>query len=339
MTARGISELKCPSCGAPLTEFVTANQLVKCPVCNSTLLISDWKIGDTDDSVVVGTPTRTYTVKDLLAKDDLCNVYRCGFKVEGKEWQGLFRVARDPEDNDLVQNEARMLYYLSTAKDYDDFRPFLPSVLESFTYQDAAASRGRMVNILTMHEHIGSPNELYSLEEVRKVYGSGIHPRDMAWMWRRLLNVLGFVHEAKVIHGAVLPLHILIEPKDHKLALAGWGFSVRDPRGTSDRIRAMSVSYEGWYPGEVTAKATPTPALDLCMAARCMLYLIGADPLGDGTHPGMEPAFQAYFARCVQPNAARRPQDAWTLLGEFDQLIEREWGPREFRVFRLPPKF
>jgi len=334
-----VRDLRCPSCGSSLTEFVKANQVIRCPVCASTLLVSDWIIGDTDDTVVVATPTRAYTVAKLLSRDDLCNVYRCSYKSEGKEWQAMFRVARDPDDNDLVQNEARILYHFQTADDFADFRAFLPSVLESFTYQDASATHGRQVNILSLHEHIGSPAELYSLEEVHRAYGSGIHPKDMAWMWRRLLNILGFVHQSGVIHGAVLPLHVLIEPKDHKLALTGWGYAVRNARQTSEHLKAMSMSFETWYPPEVAARQIPTPALDICMAARCMLYLIGADPLGDGSHPTMEPAFQQHFARCLNPNPARRPQGAWELLAEFDRLLEQEWGPREFRVFRMPAKY
>src|ERR1700694_3011782 len=134
-----ISVLNCPSCGAPLPQNIKADQLVKCPSCGSTLLISDWKIGDTTNSVVVATPTRIYTVKELLAKDDLCNVYRCTYKADGQEWDGLFRIARQSEDNDLVRNEARILYHFQAADDYDDFRAFLPLVVESFIYHDAAA--------------------------------------------------------------------------------------------------------------------------------------------------------------------------------------------------------
>src|SRR6185369_13684460 len=132
--------LKCPTCGYPLPENARANQLLKCSACNATLYISEWKIGETKDAVVVATPTRVYTVTDLLASDDLCVVYRCAFKADGKEWQGMFRLARDAADNDLVANEARILHHFQATPNYRDYRAFLPAVLESFVYQDAASS-------------------------------------------------------------------------------------------------------------------------------------------------------------------------------------------------------
>jgi hypothetical protein len=52
----------------------------------------------------------------------------------------------------------------------------------------------------------------------------------------------------------------------------------------------------------------------------------------------MEPTLQQFFARCLQTDPRRRPQQAWQLLGEFDQLIEALWGPRQFREFRMPSK-
>lgn len=333
-----IDTLQCPSCGYPLPAGARVNQLLKCPACMATMLISDWDITDTNNTVAVETPTRVYTIAELLSKDDVCNAYRCTFTAEGKAWQGMFRIARDAGDNDLVQNEAKMLYHLQSAFDYPDFRPFLPAVLESFLYQDAIAAHARQANILGLHEKVDTPGEFYTLEEVRKYYQNGINPRDMAWMFRRLLNILGFVHECKTIHGAVLPSHVLIEPNEHKLVLAGWCFAVREPETTGNRLTAISTSYEAWYPPEVHAKALPTPGLDILMAARCMLYLVGADPLGDGKYPTIEPALQNFFAQCLQTAPQHRPQQAWKLLGEFDQLIETLWGPRQFREFRMPSK-
>ncbi len=335
-----IKEFKCPNCGRALPETTRANALLKCPACHSTLLISEFTVGDAKDAVAVATPTRVYSVSKLLTKDDICTVYKCAFKADDQEWTGMFRIATDPLDNDLVEQEAKTLYHLQSAHNFDQFRPFLPSVLESFLYSDSTGIPARQVNILTMHAHIASPSELFNLEEVRGYYTGGIHPKDMAWMWRRLLNVLGFVHNSGVIHGAVLPPYVLIEPKDHKLALTGWGFSVRFPKsGTGIPMTAISMPYESWYPPEIKAKQVPTPAADLYLAARTMMYLIGTDPLRDDpSHHTLEPELGKYFARFFHENPVRRPQSAWDALDEFDQLIESIWGPRTFRVFTMPTK-
>ena len=246
-----VKVMNCPSCGNTLPASARPNQLLTCSACNTTLYLSDWEIGKSDGDVAVATPTRVYTISDLLFKDDLCNVYRCVYKADDKQWQGMFRIARDVDDNDLVQNEAKTLYHLHSASDYDEFRPFLPYTLESFVYQDATLSKGRQVNIYGIHEGISAPNELFTLEEIHAYYPNGIDPKDMAWMWRRLLYVLGFIHNNHVVHGAIIPSHIMIEPKDHKLFLSGWGFSVSEPSKTGKRMTAISSTYDKWYPPEI----------------------------------------------------------------------------------------
>lgn len=334
-----VSNFKCPNCGASLPETSRANQLLRCPTCNASLFVSDWHIGETGDAVMVATPTRVYTVSKLLGKDDLCNIYRCSFNSNEQEWLGIFRIARDARDNDLVQAEAQALFHLQSHPEYDEFRAFLPAVLESFIYQESGTSTpARYVNILSLHEYIASPDELYTFEEVHNYYTGGIHPKDMAWMWRRVLHILGFVHKAGLVHGAALPPYFVIEPKEHKLALIGFGFSVRDPQTTGAALKALSVPYEDWYPQEVFDKQPPTPGLDLMLAARTMMYLIGADPLGEPERYTMEPELSRYFRKFYERDPRRRPQDAWAALAEFDGVIERLWGARTFRPFTMPSK-
>lgn len=320
----------CPNCGVDLPQQSKSNELLKCPACHATLLINDWKIDAANGAVAIQTSLRNYVVRDLLMRDDLANVYRCTYKLEGADKQALFRLARDPFDNDLIKNEAQILFHLQGQADYEHFKPFYPIILESFTYQDVEAHTNLQVNILGFHERIESPNELYTLEEVHHYYGQGVHPADMAWMWRRILNALGFVHQAGVVHGSVLPHHILIEPRDHKVILIGFSFAVRN-----SYIPAMSLTYETWYPQAVLAKHIATPSTDIVLAARTMLYVMGFDPLQVPTHPRLEPSFQSYFAKCLQ---GQTRQTAWELLEEFDRLLEGAWGERTFREFRMPAK-
>jgi hypothetical protein len=63
------------------------------------------------------------------------------------------------------------------------------------------------------------------------------------------------------------------------------------------------------------------------MASRLMGLLMG---------PRAPKPMQAFIAGCTGANPAGRPQDAWALLGELDDLIHRMFGPRRFRPFHLP---
>jgi hypothetical protein len=62
---------------------------------------------------------------------------------------------------------------------------------------------------------IGRLTGFRSLAVVRTAFPAGIDPRDAAWIWRRLLDAVGAAHRAGVIHGAVLPEHVMIHPAEH----------------------------------------------------------------------------------------------------------------------------
>ncbi|MFD0822454.1 serine/threonine protein kinase, partial [Micromonospora zhanjiangensis] len=141
--------------------------------------------------------------------------------------------------------------------------------------------------------------------------------------WRRLLVALGLAHRAGVVHGAVLPDHVLIEPDDHGLVLVDWCYAAVHPDGT---VPALVPAYAHWYPPEVPQRRPVGPGTDLAMAARCMTALM-ADRAPR--------ALWAFATGCSAARLAARPDDAWRLLGELDDLLERLYGPRTFRPFHL----
>jgi hypothetical protein len=62
------------------------------------------------------------------------------------------------------------------------------------------------------------------------------------------------------------------------------------------------------------------------MATGLMLRLI-ADP---------PDALRRFAAGCSYDAPSMRPEDAWHLLAEFDELLEDLYGPRRFRAFAMP---
>ena len=123
-----------------------------------------------------------------------------------------------------------------------------------------------------------------NLAEVRDAFPGGVDPRDAAWMWRRLLVAVGAAHRAGLIHGAVLPEHVMIHPGEHGLVLVDWCYSGPVP---AVRLRTAVRRYLDWYPPEVLAGEPAGPDLDIWLATRCMTELVG---------PRM-PAPMAAFAR------------------------------------------
>jgi hypothetical protein len=312
-----------------------------CPRCG---LAGVTEAGDSSALEVV-VEGATYRVMDRIAVGSVCTIYRCRFAAETKEpaeVEGVFKIARAAQSSALVANEAAILRQLHRADPQGRFTRFLPQVQASMALSDDPQSQARQANVLRLHEEIRSPDALYSLADVRNAYPSGVDARHVAWIWRRLLSVLGFAHTHGVVHTAVLPMHVLLEPVGHKLVLVDWCCAAQ----IADRrpVTVISAGHSEWY-GRSALRQPPTPMLDVALGARSMIDLLGGDPVRAEFPAGAEPALVRYFRRCLGlvsdgPTDAASPiaSDAWKLLEDFDTLIEALWGPRRFQVLTMPPR-
>jgi hypothetical protein len=245
---------------------------------------------------------------DLFARGDVANLYQAP--------GGLLKVARDPADNDLLDREATAL---TAIRRHAPARlsAYLPRLERSWRLADPRTGVVRHANL------IGRLAGFVSLTDVRAAYRSGIHPADAAWMWRRLLVALGIAHRAGYVHGAVLPEHVLIHPADHGLVLVDWCYAGRP----GAPLPAIVARHRNWYPPDVLLGQPAGQDADIWLATSCLTDLVG----------DQMPASLAAFARgCMLANPARRPQDAWLLLRELDEVLGRLYGPRRFRPFQMP---
>jgi hypothetical protein len=286
--------------------------------------------GETFTPFLIATKSRQYMVERLLARSELWGFYLGSYRCGDEKMQGILKVPLRPEDNDLLSNEARILGQLRVIDGYEKRRHFVSQLVDAFAYQEQASGILRQVNVFSYVEG------LYTLKEVREAYPQGIDARDMAWIWRRLLVALGFAHANAVIHGGVLPTHVLLHPRLHGVVLTDWSCAVHDPAVTGEYICAISSAYRAWYPAEVFTRGEPTPGLDIALAARCMIDLLGGDPVTRLMPESVPWQIQNHLKGCTLPKPQQRPQDARILLREFDELIERLWGPRTFREFTMP---
>jgi hypothetical protein len=252
---------------------------------------------------------RKNTHRRLVAAGDIAKLY--------EHEQGLLKIARDPGDNDLLEREATALTALRSRGD-KRYLAYVPTFAGSQLHHDPASGVRRRANL------IGRLDGFVSLAEVRAACPDGLDPRDAAWMWRRLLVAIGFAHRAGVIHAAVVPEHVLIHPAGHGLVLVDWCYSVAGPAG---RAAAMPGKYADWYPPEVHRREPVGPDLDIYLATKCLTKLMGEQA---------PPPLVAFARGCVRPNPRGRPQDAWRLLGELDDVLGRLYGARKFRPFTMP---
>jgi hypothetical protein len=250
-----------------------------------------------------------YSTATLDFRGDLANLYRVP--------EGHLKLVRDPACNDLMAREAAALRRLAEHGD-PRYLVYVPRLVDAFRHRPDAAEKPRRGNVVAL-----SAGHLHSLAEVAEKRPHGLDPRDAAWMWRRLLVALGLAHRAGVVHGAVLPEHVLIEPDEHGLVLVDWCYSASGP---DERIAAIVPRHRDRYPAEVLDRGTPGPYTDIAMAARLM-----ADLMGDRAPK----ALRRFADGCRLASPRQRPDDAWRLLGELDELLHRLYGPRKFRPFAL----
>ncbi|GLY06025.1 MULTISPECIES: hypothetical protein [Actinoplanes] len=237
---------------------------------------------------VIATRHGTYHLGRLFATGDVAELHASG--------DALLKIPRDPADNDLMEAEADALRRLWNTGD-PRFRPYVPRLIESFVHEDGQRRR-RIVNVLERRRGMVSlpPAGQADLGTV-------------LWVWRRLLTVLGWAHRAGVVHGAVLESHILIDPARRGLVLVDWCYA-------GDRPRAIVKAREAAYPPEVLHDRIAGPATDIFMAAGLMTRLMG---------PSAPVALRRFADGCRYAAPRMRPQDAWALLAELDELIPQRY--------------
>lgn len=260
--------------------------------------------------------------EELIPADDyicyICRQQQCptcgGSKLigGGANKAALFREIISPLNNDLLAKEAAALHALLPAFEAQGKQAFLPHFVET-RHVD-----GKRTNIF-----LDDGWDLYSLEEIREGYPEGIDPKDMAWMFRRLLLVLGIANDAGYAHGAILPRNVFIEPEAHGMVLANWAHSVKRP----GRITSIVGEYRTWYPPEVFARNNVLAGTDIFMAAKCMEWV-----MGDQEVPN---EMSHFLLGCMNPDAARRPNSAKEVFKQFNALLERVWGERTFHPFTM----
>jgi serine/threonine protein kinase len=274
------------------------------------------QLADTGGRLVVPTRRGSLTVGPLLAQGDVANVY--GAELAGRSV--VWKVARNPRDNDLLEAEARALRRLAADGD-PRFAAYAPVLLDAPVHRERRTCIERRTTVLERLDGF------VTLGQVSNAFPGGLDPRDAAWIWRRILVALGYVHRTGIVHGAVVPEHVLIEPDQHGVMLIDWCYSVDAATIPDARVAALVAARRSMYPPEVAARIPATSATDIYMASRVIALLMR----GRAPRP-----MRAFLAGCTSLNPSARPQDAWALRLELDELLKRLYGPRRFRPFRLP---
>jgi hypothetical protein len=267
---------------------------------------------------------RRYRSLRLLSSGDVADIHLAATADESSgatETLYLLKVARVPEGNRHLDIERRSLTTLQGAAGDTTYCRYLPALVESFP---AVGRFPQRLNVFRWEPGFTT------LEHVHEQHPT-LDGRHLAWIFKRLLTVLGFSHRQNILHGAVLPCHAMIHAASHGLQLVGWGRSAAVGR----QIRTVPTCYRDWYPAEVQHQRPASPATDLFLAARCLVYLAGGDPVTNRMPEAVPPPMQRFLDTCLLESARMRPDDAWALQEDFDELLHALYGPPTFHDLTL----
>jgi hypothetical protein len=276
--------------------------------------------------VVMRSAMAVYTVKpDLFATGDFGNLY-LGRTDRGEAV--LVKVAADVGSNAFLAKEATFYKGLAARSDVAGLRRYLPDLLDSFSITERPGEQYR-VNVFRY-----TPGYL-SLTTIHEVYPKGLDPKDAAWIWRRLMAQALAAEKLGVVHGAIVPDHVLVHPDTHEPLHLGWVHSVERPQERQARLTTIIDRWRDWYPKEIFAREIPSLQTDLYMVGKTMIYLAGGD-VARNRFPRHYPAvMKDTVAQLIAEDTRDRPRDGHALLREFTTGIRQLWGTA-FRPLTLP---
>ena len=255
-----------------------------------------------------------YRAKPHPRVGDIADLYT----VDGGK--ALIKVARHHEDNDLLRAEVSALHTLQGIKTI--VSDGLPVLIDNFWVD---GTWKREANVLSFFPGF------ISAQTVRAKMT--VDARTAVWMFKRILALLSWVHHFGLIHGAILPPHVLfypdndgrnmVDPRKHSIRLVDWCYSVDFKQRT--RLSSWAPSWQGHYAPELLAKKYIGPASDLYMAAQLIRYLCGKLPA----------ELESVLMKCLDADPAKRYEKAGEVLEDWKQAAAKEFGNPKWHDFNV----
>lgn len=231
-------EERCPSCGAPLPAGSFDDVLV-CSYCKAELRAApgaQYRIPPKIDEPpyepslprvsIVGT---RWVVLGQLAAGASADVFLARRDVRLTE-TAVLKVSRDAAADERVAREWATLGALTD------------------TSRQGAAHFIELLPMRVLHGKVDGSTRLasvfrwragfqFTFEDVRREYPGGVDARTIVWMWKRLLELVGWIHDGGFSHNAIEPSHVVVNPRDHGVHVVGWSNATR---GTGDDVAATA---------------------------------------------------------------------------------------------------
>jgi len=214
------------------------------------------------------------------------------------------------EFGDLAEKEgsAPSLFRFENEEMKRQMEPFLPTMLRSV----ALAEDEHMVIVQKSRDEVLLADLLAKEGRMPDVHA--------AWLCSGLLNICAWLGYAKLVHGAISPEHILVDPAKHSVRLAaGWAFAT--PNG--DRPLALPSRTIALLPRMAVKAQTIDATVDLEMVRQTIREALG-DPRGTSGGVSTLPAPLKTWINMPSAKTAVEDYQSW------QSALEAGWGQRRF---------
>lgn len=286
--------------------------------------LSDGRRRDEFTPVTIG--DRTYLIDRQIGTGDKSDVFQARSDDETPERVTLKRL-REMGDGDLHDHEIDTLNLLakSLVRGSVHFSRFVPQIVtsqKSKTEKPVIAFRERG----TFH---------FTLADVMQEYPEGVDFKTAIWIWKRMLMILDWVHANQLVHGAVLPDHVLLDVPNHNARLLDWGYA--EPFGHP--LKAISAANRAFYPTEVLSGLPLDPRVDIAMMTRCVIAILGGNPAEKILPSSVPDAFRSWMLEQAGYESLRMVcNDAYALHEQVSATAKQVFGPPTFHVLSMPRK-
>lgn len=313
----------CGSCGAPIDSPWTELVIV-CPYCG----VSNYP-GRPDKPVPLRIPVdgrprvnvggRTYVVEGQLAQGDSSSVFRGRWVVRLGELV-VIKVQRAVADGDLMRREWDIINELrgSDAQGASHYVTRLPSPI---AFGSVGVDPPRLASIYGWKSGF-----IHSLDDVRRIHLTGVEGRIVVWFLKRVLEMLGWLHRSGFAHGAVVPSHVMIHPRDQGANLVGFSVAAR----IGQPVIAVSQAGREFYAEDYEPGRVASPETDIAMACRC------ASALGGWASPNWGAGAPEALRSVLQRGCAKRVNDAWELRDALVEASLQDFGAPAYNPLPMP---
>jgi len=334
--------IMCPQCNAPLVAHPFARSVV-CSYCGAMVRFDESSVSAVlfHEAFRIWNSPQTYgfsswdslgeshwSLNRLISQGETSDVY-FGQRARWPTELVILKILRDPQNSQQLDNEWEVLQHLhgSTAQGADTFTTLLPQLV-SHGKISAGQFTGRQANIFRWESGFR-----HNLAEVIHAYPQGIPPRSSIWVWRRILETLSFIHASGMVHGAVLPSHLLIQENEHGIRLIG--YSRAGQKG--EKVKVPSTEFESFILEASRSLKTLTTQLDLMMSARCMAALLGGESITVSLPASVPPQLAEVIIRValIDPEAGSS-EEAWSIREELGRVADNVFGPPQFCPIIMP---